>query len=205
MEIDKRIPPAAGLGGGSSNAAAAIKGADSLYHLGLTEDEMLAAAAEVGSDVPFFILGGTALAKGRGERVKRLSPLPVFWVVLAKPPFSVSTGEIYRLYEGKKAQACTERFLYALQREDIKGMISAMGNDLEPVTIGLYPQIASVKERLLQLGAQAAVMAGSGPTVFGLFGSREQAMQAAAAVREKNEDLHLFVCRTIAGGEREGG
>ena len=92
VEIEKRIPQGAGLGGGSSNAAAALKGADLLYAIGLAEDELLSAAAVVGSDVPFFILGGTVLARGRGEKVTSVSSLPVLWVVLVKPPFEVSTG-----------------------------------------------------------------------------------------------------------------
>lgn len=205
VEIEKRIPQAAGLGGGSSNAATALKGADTLYTVGMEEEEMLAAAAMVGSDVPFFILGGTVLATGRGERVTRVSPLPGFWVVLVKPPFEVSTGKIYRLYMEKKEEPRTPRLLHCLEKGDRKGITDALGNDLESVTIKLYPEIASIKERLFQLGALGAMMAGSGPTVFGLFSSKDDALQAAEKLRDGDAGLIVVVCRTISAGEMEGG
>ncbi|HBG23308.1 MAG TPA: 4-(cytidine 5'-diphospho)-2-C-methyl-D-erythritol kinase [Peptococcaceae bacterium] len=191
--IEKKIPHAAGLGGGSSNAAAALKGADTLYRIGLHEDEMLAAAAEVGSDVPFFILGGTALAAGRGERVSSLPPMPVFWVVLVKPAYEVSTAKIYSLYKEKDVELHTPRFVQALQQGDREGMIKAMGNDLEEFTIGLYPEIASIKQQFLRLGAARAMMAGSGPTVFGLFESKEKALEAAGNMQGGD----IYVCRTV--------
>lgn len=205
VEIKKRIPQGAGMGGGSSNAAAAIKGADILYAVGLTEDEVLDAAAVVGSDVPFFILGGTVLAAGRGERVTPVRPLPVFWVVLVKPPFEVSTGKIYGLYKEKKAEPRTDRLLYALEKGDREGILGALGNDLEGVTTSLYPEISSIKERLLQLGALGAMMAGSGPTVFGLFNSKGEALQVAGKLREEGAGLDVFVCKTIPAVDIEGG
>ncbi len=198
VEIEKRIPQGAGLGGGSSNAAAALKGADQLYAMGLSEDELMAAAAVAGSDVPFFILGGTVLAAGRGERVRRVPPLPDFWVVLVKPPFEVSTGKIYGLYQMKKTEPRTPRLLHALEKGDREGVISALSNDLEAVTTGLYQEIASIKQRLLQLGALGAMMAGSGPTVFGLFNEKEDAQQAAGKLQEEDAQLDLFICKTVS-------
>lgn len=193
VNIEKRIPHAAGLGGGSSNAAAALRGADTLYQIGLTEDEMLAAGAVVGSDVPFFILGGTALAVGRGERVNPLPQLPVFWVVLVKPSFEVSTAKIYGLYKKKDVEPHTPWLVQALKAGDREGVISALGNDLEDITIGLYPEIAAIKQHFLRLGALGAMMAGSGPTVFGLFNSKEEALGAAGKMRGGD----VYVCRTV--------
>lgn len=193
IDIEKRIPDAAGLGGGSSNAAAALKGANTLYQIDLAEDEILAAAAKVGSDVPFFVLGGTALATGRGERVSSLPSLPVFWVVLVKPRFDVSTAKIYSLYKEKDVEFHTPGFVQALQEGHREGMLRAMGNDLEEVTIGLYPELASIKERFLKWGALKAMMAGSGPTVFGLFESKEKALEVAGKMRGGD----IYVCRTV--------
>lgn len=205
VEIEKRIPQGAGLGGGSSNAAAALKGADLLYAIGLAEDELLSAAAVVGSDVPFFILGGTVLARGRGEKVTSVSSLPVLWVVLVKPPFEVSTGEIYGLYQVKKAEPRTPSLLDCLEKGDREGILRALGNDLEAVTASLYPEISSIKQRLLQLGALGAMMAGSGPTVFGLFNNKEDALQAAGKLREDDAQLDVFTCKTVSAGYIEGG
>lgn len=205
VKIEKRIPPCAGLGGGSSNAAAALKGVALLYGAGLTEDDLLAAAAVVGSDVPFFILGGAVLATGRGERVRRIPPLPVFWVVLVKPPFEVSTGKIYGLYRSEEEKRRTSSLLRALGKREKDGILSALGNDLEAVTTGLHPEIASIKQCLLELGALGAMMAGSGPAVFGLFDSKEDALRVAAKMREKDRNLDVFVCRTVSAGEIEGG
>jgi 4-diphosphocytidyl-2-C-methyl-D-erythritol kinase len=194
VKIEKRVPYAAGLGGGSSNAATALKGADKLYQIGLTEDEMLAAGAVVGSDVPFFVLGGTALAVGRGERVKPLPQLPVFWLVLVKPSFEVSTAKIYGLYKGKDGEPRTPGLVHALIEKDREGVIRSLGNDLEDGTIGLYPEIGAIKQHLLRLGALGAMMAGSGPTVFGLFNSKEEALRAAGKMRGGE----VYVCRTVS-------
>lgn len=196
--IDKRIPWGAGLGGGSSNAAAALKGADLLYNCGMKEEELLAAAAEVGSDVPFFIKGGTALAEGRGEKLTPLPQLPFFWVVLVKPPFSVSTAKVYSLYQSKGGEPHTPGLIEALQKGEHHKVPALLGNDLEGVTVRLHPEIADIKQQLLLLGAAAALMSGSGPTVFGLFHDQGTARQAAEKLREKG-DWEVFVCRTCSG------
>ncbi|MGB3912433.1 MAG: 4-(cytidine 5'-diphospho)-2-C-methyl-D-erythritol kinase [Syntrophomonadaceae bacterium] len=195
--IEKRIPWGAGLGGGSSNAAAALKGADLLYNCGMKEEELLRAAAEVGSDVPFFIKGGTALAEGRGEKLTELPQLPVFWLVLVKPPFTVSTAEIYSLYQSKEKEPRTPGLIAALQKGEYHKIPALLGNDLEGVTVSLYPEIGEIKEQLLLLGASAALMSGSGPTVFGLFHDQGTARQAAERMR-KESGLDVFVCRTCS-------
>lgn len=201
LEIKKRIPLAAGLGGGSSDAAAALKGASILYNLDLSEPELLAAAARVGSDVPFFLLGGTVLAKGRGEVVTRLPSLPVFWLVLVKPGFGVSTAEVYHRYRQGKDEEHTSRFLEALESGSSEEMLSALGNHLESITFAFHPELAAIKKRLLDLGAMQALLAGSGPTVYGIFQGEEEARLAAGRLREEKPELDILECRTVSAEE----
>jgi 4-diphosphocytidyl-2-C-methyl-D-erythritol kinase len=201
LEIKKRIPLAAGLGGGSSDAAAALKGVCALYNLGLSELELLDAAARVGSDVSFFLLGGTALAEGRGEVVTRLPSLPVFWLVLVKPGFGVSTADVYRHYRQGKEKEHTPPFIAALESGLRGEILSALGNHLESVTFDLHPELAAVKKRLLDLGALRAVLAGSGPTVYGIFSGKAEASLAAKKLREENPDFDVLECRTVSSEE----
>lgn len=203
LEIRKRIPVAAGLGGGSSDAAAALKGANRLYGLGLTERELLACAAAVGSDVPFFILGGTVEARGRGELVRRLPPLPALWLVLAKPDFGVSTAEVYAGYKPCGREPRTPRLVAALEMGDREGVLHALGNDLEEVTASAYPEVGALKARLEALGALKTLMSGSGPAVYGIFPGEREARLAARELRD--ESVTHFVCRTVNEEEtREG-
>ena len=171
-----------------------------LYNFPLTDEQLLTAAAQVGSDVPFFILGGTAHISGRGEKVTPVPQLPRFWVVLVKPTFDVSTAEIYGLYQKKGDNLYTPRILRALEKGDLEGILSSLGNDLEEVTVGLHPEIAALKEQLLELGALAAVMAGSGPTVYGVFAGHKEAFQAGMKLQEA-AGVDVFVCRTLSAGE----
>lgn len=203
LEIRKRIPVAAGLGGGSSNAAAALKGANRLYGLGLTERELVSCAAVLGSDVPFFILGGTVEALGRGELVRRLPPLPVLWLVLAKPDFGVPTAEVYARYKPCGREPRTPKLVAALEKGDGDGVLNALGNDLEDVTAAACPEVGALKARLEALGALKTLMTGSGPAVYGIFPGEREARLAARELR--NESLALFVCRTVNEDEiREG-
>jgi 4-diphosphocytidyl-2-C-methyl-D-erythritol kinase len=195
VEIEKSIPWGAGLGGGSSNAAAALKGADLLYGCGLSEGDLVAAAAKVGSDVPFFIKGGTVLAQGRGEKLTQLPQFPVFWVVLIKPPFAVSTAEIYRYYKDQGREQRSLELIKVLKTGEKHKIPGLLGNDLERVTVSLHPEIAELKQQLLELGADAALMAGSGPTVSGLFQEQRTARQAAERMKGDG-GLDVFVCRT---------
>lgn len=199
LRIRKGIPVAAGLGGGSSDAAAALKGANALYGLGLSEQELLSLAAAVGSDVPFFILGGTVEARGRGEVVRRLPPLPTLWLVVAKPGFGVSTREVYSAYRPEGGCKRTPLLVAALERGDAEGVLGALGNDLEQVTGRLFPAVGELKARLEELGALRAVMTGSGPAVYGVFpGEREARL---AAERLGSYCPAVFVCKTVSEGE----
>lgn len=206
--ITKRIPAAAGLGGGSSDAAAALKGANALYGLKLTEVELISLAARLGSDVAFFIRGGAALAQGRGETVTALSAAGLLgkpqWLVLVRPEAEVSTAEIYARCRPEQSGGAlwTARFLSAAARGDRDGMLAGMNNDLEAVTAAICPQVYALKARLEQLGAERALMSGSGPAVFGVFPGEEEAR--AAARRLEGDGGQVFVCRTTRSGERPG-
>jgi 4-diphosphocytidyl-2-C-methyl-D-erythritol kinase len=194
LQITKRIPAAAGLGGGSSDAAAALMAANTLYSLNLTAVELASLAGRLGSDVPFFIYGGTALAQGRGEVVTALPALKVQWLVLVKPELQVSTAEIYARYQPGQNRAWTTRWLGAVSRGDREAMLASMGNDLEPVTVAVYPEVSILIKCLEQLGAARALMSGSGPTVFGVFPGEEEARTAARQLDGGSEQV--FVCCT---------
>lgn len=181
IRLIKRVPLAAGLAGGSADAAAVLRGLDQLWQLDLGMDCLTALGAEVGSDVPFCLRGGTALCRGRGEVVTPLAGLPPAGVVLVKPPFGVSTAEVYRRYDGL-TEPCRPRcgnMLAAVRRADIGGVAAGLANALEPVTLGMYPGIAVIKEEITAAGALGVLMSGSGPTVFGIFENLPAAERAA--------------------------
>lgn len=167
--IEKNIPVAAGLAGGSSDAAATLRGLNKLWQLGLTLDELAELGAEIGSDVSFCVYGGTALAKGRGEIITPLPAPPTCWVVLAKPFIGVSTADVYRRLslDGIK-HPNTKEMIEAIERGDFTGVCSNLQNVLEDVTFKLHPEVALIKEQMKRFGADAVLMSGSGPTVFGL-------------------------------------
>ena len=194
IDIVKRIPVAAGLAGGSADAAAALRGMNALYGLGLTDEELCTLGAELGSDIPFSLVGGTVFATGRGELMERLADFPEIHVVLAKPPVSVSTPWAYRAYDAQPAQKHPDNpsFLAALVAGDAAACMRLAGNVLEPVTEGAHPVIADYRARMRACGADCAMMSGSGPTVFGLFATEERAARAAEEFRRGTEAaVHL--------------
>ncbi|MBB6447479.1 4-(cytidine 5'-diphospho)-2-C-methyl-D-erythritol kinase [Bacillus benzoevorans] len=167
--IEKNIPVAAGLAGGSSDAAATLRGLNKLWQLGLTLDELAELGAEIGSDVSFCVYGGTALAKGRGEIITPLPAPPTCWVVLAKPFIGVSTADVYRrLSLNGIKHPNTQEMIEAIEYGDFAGVCSNLENVLEDVTFKLHPEVALIKEQMKRFGADAVLMSGSGPTVFGL-------------------------------------
>lgn len=185
IHIEKRIPVAAGLAGGSSNGAAVIKGMNELFELGLSQKDMLSLGLRLGSDVPFCISGGTAVASGRGEILEPVKIRRSLDFVLVNPGFAVSTGEVYRLLD---QEIITERpdsrkLTAALAEGDLEQIAANLGNVMEQVVLKRHPAVQEIKERLLKEGALAALMSGSGPTVFGLFPSPTAADQALAAVQ----------------------
>lgn len=169
ITIDKKIPVAAGLAGGSSDAAATLKGLNKLWKLNLPEDELARLGAQVGSDVSFCVYGGTALAKGRGEQISHLPPPPSCWVILAKPTIGVSTAEVYGGFDPEKADhPDTKGMIQAIETGNYEAMCASLGNSLESVTLNMHAEVAQIKEQMKKFGADAVLMSGSGPTVFGL-------------------------------------
>lgn len=168
--INKKIPIAAGLAGGSSDAAATLRGLNQLWGLGLSYKELANIGVEIGSDIPFCIYGSTAIVRGRGEFVTSIPPLPLCWVVLAKPTHGVSTGDVFGLLNAEKItdHPNIDRMVQAIKNQDYEGIIENLGNVLEPVTMKLCPEVYKIKEKMIQFGADGALMSGSGPTVYGL-------------------------------------
>lgn len=177
IHLDKHIPVAAGLAGGSSDAAAALRGLNRLWKLGLPESELQQLGAELGSDVPYCIEGGTMLATGRGEKLQKLPPLPSCWVVIAKPPINVSTADIYGRLRTDEIQQHppTKQMIGGLHSKDWATICRSLGNVLEDVTLRMYPEVRRIKETMLRLGADGALMSGSGPTVFALAAKSSRA------------------------------
>ena len=169
ISIEKTIPVAAGLAGGSSDAAATLRGLNKLWNLGLTMDELAELGSEIGSDVSFCVYGGTALAKGRGEIITQIPAPPTCWVILAKPFIGVSTAEVYRRLEiNETVHPNITGMIEAIHEHDYQKVCSNVGNVLEEVTLNLHPEVALIKEQMKRFGADAVLMSGSGPTVFGI-------------------------------------
>ncbi|WP_442597356.1 4-(cytidine 5'-diphospho)-2-C-methyl-D-erythritol kinase [Neobacillus sp. D3-1R] len=169
ITIDKAIPVAAGLAGGSSDAAATLRGLNQLWDLGLTLDELAAIGAEIGSDVSFCVYGGTALAKGRGEEITELPAPPTCWVILAKPFIGVSTADVYRKLDLNQIHhPNTKEMINGIYQGDYHHVCENVGNVLESVTLNIHPEVALIKDQMKRFGADAVLMSGSGPTVFGL-------------------------------------
>lgn len=187
ISLEKHIPVAAGMAGGSSNAAAVLYGMNRLFQLGLTDQELMDRSVQLGADVPHCIMRGTVLAEGIGEKLTPLPAMPKCHVLLAKPPISVSTQKVY---EKLDAQEVTKHpdidgILLGLQTGDLEKITSSMGNVLENVTITEYPQIERIKDVMKEEGALNAMMSGSGPTVFGIYDDKMLARRAAARIREE--------------------
>lgn len=169
ISLEKQIPVAAGLAGGSSDAAATLKGLNRLWQLNLSLDELAELGAKIGSDVSFCVYGGTALATGRGEIIEALPTPPHCWVILAKPTIGVSTAEVYGAFNPETADhPDTQAMIEALHAGDYEAMCDNLGNALESVTLGMHPEVQQIKDHMKKFGADAVLMSGSGPTVFGL-------------------------------------
>ena len=196
MRLTKRIPVAAGLAGGSADAAAVLRGMNRLYELGLSDAKLCELGARLGSDIPFCLLGGTMLSTGRGEVLTRLSNLPETWVVLAKPRISVSTAWAYQNYDEQGAEQHPDnaRIQQEIARGDRKAVAKLLCNVLESVTIKRYDVISRYKTMMLEQGAMASMMSGSGPTVFGLVGSRVQANKIADHLRASTKADVFITC-----------
>lgn len=187
-EITKSIPVAAGMGGGSADAAATLRGMSYLFNLELSEERLMDLGLRLGADVPFCVMKGTAEAKGIGEELRRLPAPPKCFVLLAKPAISVSTKEVYEAFDSlaEIRHPDMRRLIESLGTEEIEPFCVSFGNVLEEVTAKKYPIIEEIKESMMENGAIAALMTGSGPTVFGIFKEKNKARKARKILLKKD-------------------
>ena len=195
ISMDKKIPVSAGMAGGSADAAAVLFGVNKMFGLGLSMTELEERGVKLGADVPYCLMRGTVLAEGIGEKLTPLLACPKCFVLLAKPPISVSTKMVY---EKLDALEITEHpdidgILNGLARKNIHKVAECMGNVLEQVTIPVYPVIEQIKNVMKEGGAMNAMMSGSGPTVFGLFEDRQSARRAAQKIKEQKLAKQVYV------------
>lgn len=201
ISLTKRIPVCAGLGGGSSDGAAVLRGLNRLCGSPFTRAELEAMAARVGSDIPFCVAGGTQLATGTGTTLRDLSPLPDCHILICKPAFAIRTPELFAKIDSRRSRLRpdTAGILAALEGGDMAGIARRMYNVFEDVLPRSAGDIARLKGELLSLGALGSVMSGTGSALFGIFDDGEKAAAACAALAEKCPDCHL--CRPVSREE----
>lgn len=195
IDLQKHIPVSAGMGGGSSDAAAILAAMNKMFKLKLSLNELMKRGEQLGADVPFCLMKGTALAEGIGEKLTRLPPMPECCILIAKPGFSVSTRKVYEKLSLDEIHdhPDIDGIIDAIEEEDIYELSSLMGNVLETVTIKDYPQIEDIKNAMIENGALNAMMSGSGPSVFGIFDEPEEAEYAMDALREMKLAKQIFL------------
>lgn len=193
VALEKRTPAYAGLGGGSADVAALLRILRDTYCPGLTNDRLEEIGFRIGSDMPFCVRGGTALAEGRGERLTDLPPLPECWIVLCKPDFGIPTPELFSLADESvlRHRPDIDGMIAALDTGDLDGVAARLGNVFEEVLPEKYHEVFVIKRRLLELEALGAAMSGSGPTVFGIFREKQRAKQAAEVLKECYTQTYL--------------
>lgn len=195
IALEKHIPVAAGMAGGSTDAAAALYGMNKMFDLGLNLQQLKDRGVKIGADVPYCLMRGTALAEGIGEKLTSLPPMPKCPVLVAKPGVSVSTKFVYenlRLDENPP-HPDIDRLVEDIKKKDLRQTAEDMGNILETVTIEHYPQIAQLKQIMKEEGALNSLMSGSGPTVFGLFEDEKTAKRAYKSVRKSGLAKQLYL------------
>lgn len=190
IKMKKFIPVAAGMAGGSADAATVLFGVNKMFGLGLSKRELMERGVKLGADVPYCIMRGTALSEGIGEILTPLSPMPQCQVLIAKPTVSVSTKHVYESLNlpalGTDAHPNIDAVRTAIEKKDIKGVVANLGNILETVTIPENPIIQTIKDKMIEMGADGSLMSGSGPTVFGLFTNQASARAAYEEFRYGN-------------------
>lgn len=201
VTLTKRIPIAAGMAGGSADAAAAMHGLNALFEMGYSVRELQELGVKLGADVPYCLAGGTMLAAGIGEILTPLPPPPACFLVVAKPDIDVSTAFVYGNLHADRLtyHPDIDGMIGALRAGDLSGITDRLGNVLETVTAGAYPVVSEIKELLRRAGAENALMSGSGPSVFGIFKERGAAEAAARAVSDRKLAGQVFVT-TFCGG-----
>ena len=197
IQLQKRIPVAAGMAGGSSDAAAVLWGMNQMYGLGLSRKGLMERGVRLGADVPYCVLRGTALAEGIGERLRTLPPMPKCYILLAKPGISVSTRFVYENLHANdlkpEQHPDVDAMIEAMKEKDLGLLTARMGNVLELVTVPAHPVIEEIKRYMLEAGALGAMMSGSGPTVFGIFDTQAKARKAYHAMRAGRLAKQLYL------------
>ena len=195
IHLHKVIPVAAGMAGGSSDAAATLVGMNRLFHCGLSKEKLMELGVQIGADVPYCVLRGTALAEGIGEKLTVLPPMPDCWILIGKPGISVSTKYVYTTLDlnTDTVHPDIDGMKKALEDGNLYGITERMGNVLQDVTIPAYPEVERIKEQMKALGAVNAMMSGSGPTVFGIFDNEEKAQEACQKLRESGSCQQEFL------------
>ncbi len=199
IHLCKNIPIAAGMAGGSTDAAAVMKGINHLYGLGISLSRLMEDGVSIGADVPYCILGGTALAEGIGERLTPLPPLPLCHILIAKPDISVSTKDVYQHLdaEGIQSHPDIDSMAAALRAGRLDGVLNCMENVLETVTVPAHPVIDRIKIRMRELGAANSLMSGSGPTVFGIFQEEDRAQAALNRFRQEGLANQVYLTTSV--------
>lgn len=195
IQLSKNIPIAAGMAGGSTDAAATMKGINRLYQLNIPTQELMKISVSVGADVPYCILGGTALAEGIGEVLTPLAPAPSCHLLVAKPDINVSTKYVYEHLDASEtlSHPDIDGIVDAINMGSLQGIIDRLGNVLETVTVEAYPIISDLKKQMLELGAAGSLMSGSGPTVFGIYTDEKSAQNAYEHIKKNSELKQVFL------------
>lgn len=203
IRLKKFIPVAAGMAGGSSDAAAVMVGVNRMFRLNLTMDELAKRGVAIGADVPYCIMRGTALAEGIGEVLTPLPQMPPCYILIAKPGINVSTKNVYKSLRVDEIEnhPDIDGMIEAIRTGSLLGVTARMANVLEDVTIGDYPVISTIKQHMIEHGALNAMMSGSGPTVFGIFDDRRKAEQAYSELKSTNLVKQIFLTKPF---ERRG-
>jgi 4-diphosphocytidyl-2-C-methyl-D-erythritol kinase len=200
IELTKCIPTASGLGGGSSDAAVTLLGLAQMWKLRLNDGQLLELASQIGSDVPFFLAGGAALAMGRGERMRLLRPLPTTWVVLSRPPVPVSTEWAYKTLDhaAVRKRPDTAAVVRALDAEDAAGVGRLLCNVFEDMVVAHHPMVGEIRERMLARRPLGVSLSGTGPALFALVANEAAAREMAADLSAALPQIDVFVTRTFA-------
>jgi len=195
IHLEKHIPIAAGMAGGSTDAAATLKGMNRLFDLGCTLKDLMELGVKIGADVPYCVMGGTALAEGIGEKLTPLAPAPDCYVLVAKPDINVSTKYVYEHLDAQEIvkHPDIDGMVEAIAEESLQGILDRMENVLETVTVSAYPVIQTIKDRMKELGAINSLMSGSGPTVFGIFVEKDMARRAYDKLEEEQLAKQIFL------------
>jgi 4-diphosphocytidyl-2-C-methyl-D-erythritol kinase len=199
IKLEKNIPIAAGMAGGSTDAAAALKGVNRMFGLGCTDEELKRAAVNIGADVPYCIMGGTALAEGIGERLRALPKPPECILLVAKPGINVSTKYVYEHLDALEEyeHPDVDGMIENIAAGNLDGIVKRMGNVLEGVTIPAHPVIDTIKKTMLESGALGSMMSGSGPTVFGIYDDSVKAEEGFKRIKEEGLAGQVFITEFV--------